>query len=114
MREPTEKEIEELKAKVAPRDLHQIEIEADDELSALLVSTPTKVEWMKFVHDLGASDDIARQVLAHENFILAVTKWPAREEVKGYLERYPAICTQITGQIGALVGAGAKVRAKKL
>ena len=111
---PDQKTIEELKEKVAPRELHELEIEHAEEIFSLLVAAPTKVEWIKYVSDLTSTEDPAKKSLAHENFILAVTQWPAREEVKGFLAKKFGVLTELTNQVAELVGAGAKVRSKKL
>lgn len=112
---PDEKTIEEIKQQVAPRDLNAIEIEQDgDEPRVLLCVSPGRVEWMKYLNDLTSTEDIGKKLNAHENFILAHAKWPSRDEVKKLLTDKPGYLTAITDQLSMIVGAGAKVRAKKL
>jgi hypothetical protein len=106
--------IEMIKEKISPVELHELEVDHDGESQSLLVHTPSRIEWMKFLHDLSATEDIGKKTSAHENFVLAVTEWPSRDEAKEFLSKKFGSLTEITDQLGKLVGAGAQVRAKKL
>ena len=114
MSEIDDKTIQKVREEVGLRDLHQIDIDNEGTDFSLLVCAPNRIEWMKFLSDLTSTDDIAKKNQAHENLVLAVAKHPTREEIRGFLSKKFGVLTEITDQLGQIVGAGAKVRAKKL
>lgn len=114
MSQPSPQEIEELKAKVAPRDLHSIEVGDGDDAFVMLVTPPTRPEWMKYLSDLSSTEDITKKVGAHEALLMAVTHWPDRETVRKFINTRFAAVPDVMDEISKLVGAGDAVRAKKL
>jgi hypothetical protein len=112
--EPTEKDIEEAKLAAGGRDLHQIEVEDGDAGIIILACAPSRVEWMKYVHDLTSTEDVNKKAQAGENAVLAASKWPDRAVIKDFFQQKFGALPDVLNELSKLVGADAKVRSKKL
>lgn len=105
--------IDKAKADAGLKDLHQVDVDDEGGISLLIVA-PTQTEWTKFLSELTSTDDIGKKTLAHQNLVLAVSKYPDRESIKAFIARQFGAVTKITDCIGEIVGTEAKVRVKKL
>lgn len=112
--QPTEQDIAIIREKAGSKELHEIVIEHDGEEFTLIITAPSRVEWMKFLGDLTSTEDIAFKNQAHENLVLVSAQYPARDIIREFIGRKFGALTEVTEHIGKLVGAGAKVRTKKL
>lgn len=106
--------IDKAKLDAGARDVHQVDVGDEDSGISLLVVAPSQAEWTKFLSDLTSTDDIGKKTMAHQNLVLAVSKYPDRETIKAFIARQFGSVTKITDCIGEIVGTEAKVRVKKL
>ncbi len=111
----TKEDIEKAKLAAGTREVRQIEIEdSDGEEFAFIATIPTRIEWAKYLTDLGGTDDVSRKMLAHQNISLAMAKFPERETIVEFFERKHTCVIDAANELGKLVGSQAKVRSKKL
>ncbi len=110
-----DKTIADLKDKVAPRELHRLEVEnaGTEEAFTILVTPPDRALYSKFLDDLGTGD-AAKKLFAHKNLVLASAVWPEREIVRDFCDRSYAALISMSNELASLVGADARVRSKKL
>jgi len=119
--EPTPEKIAELKLQFPDRELHKVEVvDGDDNLRAVIMTSPTREEYQKFVGDISKADaakpaDKIQSIrFAMEQSALAQIRWPDREEVKTLFAARPAIVEKFTEKLHEFAGGALELRSKKL
>lgn len=120
--EPTQAEIDKLKAAHPDRALKLLTLEEKEgESLSFIVTGPNKIEYEKLLEDVdkiqkmkGEAEQIAATRKMMETLALQQIRWPERKEAAALFEKYPTISMQIGDKVRSYAGDSFEVREKKL
>lgn len=105
----TEQLVNDLKTKYG--DLSQIDLEVEDQVMELVVTSPSRPQVTKYLQEL--SDD-KKQFQAAENFCLGCIVFPERKDVQELFNKRPLLISTLAKKLESKAGFGAKISEKKL
>ena len=124
--EPSDKDIEAVRAKYPDRALAHVTAQGDaemgtDEAYHFIMTGPSRVELEKYqqeIEEAGKQKSLLEKnratTEACERAMLAQIRWPDRPTVEQVFTRYPNMPLQFTETLIGMAGDSFKVRAKKL
>ncbi len=121
MSEPSQQDIDRLKAAHPNKSLHRLDIKVADEDLVLVMTGPGKAEYEKFNLEISAAQEKKGDAEkgkalrdAVERAALAQIRWPDRQATVDLFERFPALALNLGEKLHDLAGATVEVVAKKL
>lgn len=111
MAEPSQEQIEKLKAAHPNADLQLISAGGGDREVSVVVKVPNRERWMRFK---AHAQDQHRKSVAMEALVIDCVVYPSPAEVAQMLEARPALTETFGNKIAELAGLEETVSAKKL
>lgn len=121
MSQPSEQEIQRIKAQLPERALRLVEFSNEDGELAFVMSGPSKPEYQKFQDEVAAALDKKSEKekseavrAATERAALAQIRWPDRATAQAEIEKRPAMVLKFADLLQDMAGDSFEVRSKKL
>ena len=122
MGQPSQAEIDAIKASYPLRSVHLVELVSNSDDPVVFVMTgPSSAEYERFVEEVQAATTVKDEYQRSRNLrtvvqnaALAQIRWPSKDDARATFEMYPAMSVALAEQLHNSAGASYEVRAKKL